>query len=292
MMPEERLRRSGVEKCNPGAAVTACVLVLFLAGSAGEASADPPGPRCDTGHAKAAFIAGMDHYVRQQWEAAIPGLSKAADLCPVPNGPWVIPVLDFGGSDYVPFYYLGKCHFKLDSTESSFKALRDFYLSSCLEEPKRHVETTKNLTSLTAECRRALTSKRRPQQHPPEFNEGLKAFDHDWDKAAENMWDALQIESDDAQMKPSGRWPDPYLPGLRLAKSLVELGCIQEACAQYDRFQFKDLLAKEDTKSRFQTERQMMARLGAACTAKNRDQISNNEICQRWRCWIGEGRRP
>ena len=109
MMPDERLRRSGLEKRNSGAAVTACVLVLFLAGIAGEASADPPGPRCDTGHAKAAFISGMEHYVRQQWEAAIPGLSKAADLCPVPNGPWVIPVLDFGGSDYVPFYYLGKC---------------------------------------------------------------------------------------------------------------------------------------------------------------------------------------
>ncbi|MFY9819807.1 MAG: hypothetical protein WAM82_00390 [Thermoanaerobaculia bacterium] len=265
------------------------VLICSLTGLAGEAGADPPGPRCDKKRAEPAFISGMEQYGRQQWEAAIPGLSKAADLCPMPNGPWVVQIFDFGGSDYVPFYYLGRCHYKLNDTENSFSALRHFYLSSCLDEPKRHGDTTRDLSSLTSECRRSIAAKRQPQQHPPEFNEGLKAFEHDWGKAAENMWDALQIETDDGQMKPSGRWPDPYLPGLRLAKALIELGCVQEACAQYDRFQFKDLLAKDD-KTRFQAERQMMAKLSAECAGKNRERSADNETCQRWRCWVGEGR--
>src|SRR6185312_12235898 len=252
---------------------------------ASEADADPPlGTSCDWKRAKPEFTSGIEHYSRKEWELAIPGLSKAAKLCPVHGK----VMEEFSYYYYVPFFYLGECHYYLSTTENSFNALRHFYLSRCLEEPTRS-DITKDLNKLTADCRRGLASKR-PQQNPPEFNEGLKSFDHDWDRTAENMWDALQIEPDDGQMKPSGRWPDPYLPGLRLAKALVELGCVQEACTQYDRFQFKGLLAREDTRTKFQTERQIMAQLDAECAGKNRERTAYNATCQRWRCWVREGR--
>lgn len=276
-------------KGSPPVAVIAGILTLLSGVLPGTTGADPPSARCDKPKAEEAFVSGMEKYARSDWGSAIPGLNRAANLCPAPKGPWVISVFDFGEYDYVPFYYLGICHYSANDTESSFKALQQFYLSSCFAEPKRHGGTTKDLNDFTEKCRRRLAGERRPQQHPPEFTEGLRAFDHDWSKAAESMWDALQIEPDDGQMRSSARFPDPYLPGLRLAKALVVLGCVQEACAQYDRFQ-KDLLVKNDEKQRFKPERQMMDELNAACTAPNRQRSAPNETCQRWRCWVGEGR--
>jgi len=276
-----------VPRLRPHTAVAVCLLVFSAAGLAGEAGATPPDVRCDEA-AKEAFRSGIKQYARRQWEAAIPGLSRAADRCPM--APWIIKVFDFGEYHYVPFYYLGKCNYGLNDRDSSFKALRNFYLSSCLTEPTRHDGPTKDLDDLTKECRTRLADQRQLQQHPPEFNEGLKAFDRDWGKAAENMWDALQIESDDGQMKLSARWPDPYLPGLRLAKALAKLGCIREACRQYDRFQFKDLILKNGPKDKYKDERQVLEMLGSECAGPNRELTPNNETCQRWRCWLGEGR--
>lgn len=256
-------------------------------GLAAEAMADPPASRCDKKGAEAAFKLAIEQYGRSLWKEAIPGLRKAANLCPVPNGPWVITVMDFGEYDYVPFFYLGKSHLKLDDTEESFDALRHLYRSRCVNEPERHQEIKEDLSSLTQQCRSRLQSKKRPPQLP-HFKDGFAAAKkQDWAGAAEKMWDTLQVwDEDGATTLSSGRWPAPYFPRFRLAEALLQLGCYPEACAQLNRSKLKQ--APKDKKE-FDLERQRLTELETLCESKKREPATEQEICQKWRCWLQAG---
>ncbi len=256
-----------------------CLLAFSSVVLPGNAHAAPPGERCDKESAETVYSSGMEQYGRRHWREAIPEIEEAAALCPAPKGPWSVTVQFLGEYPFLPFYFLGKCHLNLKDVP---EALRHFYLSSCSDEPVRNKAKAQELSSLTSECRRQLESKQRPQQHPY-FSAGFAASQKkEWDKAAEKMWDALQVWKEDGRTTlTSGRWPAPYLPRFRLAEALFNLGCYQEACDQLDQSLLKQLQGPE-----VQAERQRMEKLKPACEAKRRQPYPDQEICQRWRCWL------
>ena len=257
----------------------ACLLVLSLV-LPGAAAAAPANPRCDKGRAEEAFLAGMRNY-DQHCREVIPRLNEAAAVCPVPDQPWFIRPNPFLEYSYLPFYFLGKCHYNLKDLPN---ALRQFYLSSCANEPKRDKERTGDLDSLTTGCRKQLKSNQRPNAY---FSEGFAAAQQrDWGQAAEKMWNALQVfEEDGATVLPSGRWPAPYLPRFRLAEALLQLGCYQEACAQLDKSKVK--LAPD--KKEFELERKRMGELQAICERMRREGLGEKAMCRQWGCWLERG---
>jgi hypothetical protein len=257
--------------------LTASLLAALLAGVARGATAAPPPEHCEKVPAEKAFSAGMERYGRRLWDEAIPKIEDAAALCPAPKNPWDVSIAIFGLYPFLPYYYLGKCHFNLKDLPA---ALRQFYLSSCAGEPARdNYKTTVDLSSLTQQCRRELASKQ-PQFHPY-FPAGLDAAQQkNWEKAAEKMWDSLQVwEEDGRTTLPSGRWPEPYLPRFRLAEALFQLGCHHEACEQLD----QSLLKKLNTPEVAQ-DRRRLEKLKPECERRKNE--PENESCQRWQCWL------
>ena len=223
----------------------------------------------------------MKSYGKGDWDKAVPGLEEAAAVCPVPDRLWTVsPFSRFHYYSYLPFFYLGSCHFELKQLPD---ALRNFYLSSCVGEPARDPKQTEKLGSWTESCRLRISSKKRPAEHPY-YGEWSAALQKPkWDEAAEKMWDALQVwEEDGKMMSSAGRFPTPYLPRFRLADALFRLGCYQQACEQLDRSKLEQI----DPKGREQ-ERKRLAELKPQCQKKPRDQ--DNPICQQWRCWLGQG---
>ena len=242
-------------------------------------AASPAEERCDKESAKPSFLSGMENYARRNYKGAIPPLEEAVNFCPAPSAPWSVTVALLGQYPYTPLYYLGKCHYNLKDLPN---ALRDFSLSSCFGETKRHKETTEDLASLKEMCRRQIAGKERAQGHPY-FRAGLSAAqDRKWEKAAEKMWDALHVWKEDGGPTNSyGRWIDPYLPRFRLAEALFELGCYREAADQLDQSLVGTLRAPEMTE-----ERQRMAKLKPECEQRIHQGYQDKEICQRWRCWL------
>lgn len=255
--------------------LTACGFLLLTV-LAGKAAAAPPGERCDKEKARTPYAAGMEQYGRRQWKAAIPEIEAAAGLCPASKGAWYVTVQFLGQFPYLPFYYMGKCHYNLKDLP---EALRHFYLSSCVGEPERDDDATEDLASLSRQCRRGLESKQPPQQHPY-FPAGLAAAEQqDWEKAAEKMWDSLQVWEEDGRITLTSRWPVPYLPRFRLAEALFQLGCYREGCEQLDRSLLKNLRTPEVA-----MERRRLEQLKPECERRKRE--AENESCQRWKCWL------
>jgi len=238
---------------------------------------------CDKERAAEAFLSGMRHY-DQHCSEVIPRLEEAAQFCPAPERAWPIRPNPFLEYSYLPYYFLGKCHYHLKDLPN---ALRQFYLSSCVGEPQRDKDGTHDLDTLTGGCRRQLESKQPPQRHPY-FSEGFSAAQQqDWKEAAEKMWDALQVwEEDGTTTVSSGRWTAPYLPRFRLADALLQLGCYQEACAQLDQSKLKQL-PKE--KKELELERRRMKELESLCEKKKRERPEEKAMCQQWRCWLQQG---
>jgi tetratricopeptide (TPR) repeat protein len=254
-------------------------LLLLLCPSHCVDAAPPDAKRCDKEGAERAFLAGMRQYDKLCREV-IPRLEEAAQLCPTPDQPWLIHPNPFLEYSYLPFYFLGKCHYKLKDMPG---ALRQFYLSSCTGEPKRDKEKTSDLGPLTAGCRQELKS--RPSSY---FNEGFTAAQQrDWKEAAEKMWDALQVAEETGETKlPTGRWPVPYLPRLRLSEALLQLGCYQEACAQLGQSKLKQL-GKD--KKELAPELQRLQELESLCASKKSEPPQQKEMCQQWSCWLQSG---
>lgn len=264
-----------------------CSLTFVLAGilSRDGAAAAPPGPLCQRESAEEAFSTGMKEYSRSRFKEAIPDLSDAARLCPKPGEPWSIPVYGFGEYPYLPFYFLGKCYYRVQDRTN---ALRNLYLSSCFGEPTRDREFRSELRSLTHQCKDELASPRRPSKHP-DFAEGISECEQKrWEEAAEKMWNALQVWEEDGRTTYSaGRWPDPYLPRFRLAEALFKLGCEREACEQLDQSQLKDLSLPQAA-----PERRRLEELTPICDRKKREPYRDSLLCERWRCWLKEGSAP
>lgn len=258
------------------------VLSLLLL-SAGAAAQPAAGKKCDKAGAERAFLTGMRQYDKHCRDV-IPRLEEAAALCPVPDRPWSIRPNPFLEYSYLPYYFLGKCHYNLKDLPN---ALRLFHLSSCAAEPARDQEKTGDLGSLTAACRKGLKSQQRPQQHPY-FSTGFTAAQRqDWKAAAEKMWDALQVwEEDGGTTYSSGRWPAPYLPRFRLAEALLQLGCYPEACAQLEQSKLKQL---EKGKKEFELERRRLKELEALCEQKRGARSAEEQVCRQWRCWLQAG---
>jgi hypothetical protein len=236
---------------------------------------------CDRGKAEGVFRSGMAQYGRRNWEEAIPYLEKAVAACPNPGArPWIITVPDvlFGQYPYLPFFYLGRCHISQSDLPN---ALRSFYLSSCVEEPKRGKEETKDLATLTKSCRERLASKKQPKEHP-DFRDGLAAARRQsWEEAAEKMFDALQVWEQEGRPTVSyGRWVVPYRPRFRLAEALCNLGCHRAAADQLEEVLLKDLDAEEN---------KLLEALKPECKRKVQTGPKEEEACQRWRCWLRQG---
>lgn len=260
--------------------------LLALTALAGDAAADPPPARCDKQNAKAAYAAGIEKYGRREWDKAIPELKEAADLCPVapPQERWIFPLGWMGEYSYLPFFYLGNCHYKKNDLP---KALRQFYLSSCVDEAARDKEATRDLGSLTDKCRLQMKSQENPESI---LSRGLAASKQShWQEAADRMWDALQVREEDGNTANLyGRWPDPYLPRFYLADVLFELGCPRQACEQLNRSQLKQLRSEP----RVEKERKLMAKRLTLCEPKKLAGQKENEICQQWQCWLEEKGAP
>lgn len=256
-----------------------CSFTFALAAMGGGAAAPPPSPICQKAPAEEAFATGIEQFGRRQYRAAIPDLSDAVRLCPRPQAPSVVYVLNFGEYPYLPFFYLGSSYYKVHDRPS---ALRNLYLSACSGEPSRDEGFVEELVSLTRQCRAELASPRRPESHP-DFNEGFAAVDQKrWEQAAERMWNALQVwEEDGGTTFSSGRWPDPYLPRYQLAEALLKLGCEREACEQLDRSLLRNLSGK-----RVEKELQRLAELTPLCAQKRQEPYRNSPVCERWRCWL------
>jgi hypothetical protein len=260
-------------------------LPLILAATPAH-TASPEAPRCDKQKAAAAFSSSFDKYGRSQWAAAIPGLEEAISLCPKPDGPWIVP-LGFGQAPYIPFFYLGRCHYKLNDHPA---ALRQFYLSGCFEEPARGENKMKDFDPMTESCLKSIKSPQRPQKHSF-FSEGFFAYKQEqWDKSAEKMWDSLLNWPEDGETTYSnGRWPEAYLPRFQLAKALHKLGCQQQACKLLEQSLIKKLLTEGNP--RVKTERKELLDLRAACADTNKRNQTDEMTCQRWECWLKERRQ-
>lgn len=263
------------------AAIGLALGLLPLSALAGDAAADPPPVRCDKKNAKAAYEAAVQMYGSRKCGEAIPGLEEAAALCPVPpKDLWTVSK-GFATYPYVPFFYLGNCHYQKSDVP---KALRHFYLSSCVGEPARDKEITEDLGDLTDKC--LLRMKR--EGALSHFSVGFKASGNgQWKKSAEKMWDALLIREEDGETtNSSGRWPDPYLPRFHLADALFELGCPQQACEELSRSTLKKLREK-----RVEPERKRMEERLTLCEPKRLASQKEEEVCRQWRCWLQESAR-
>jgi len=226
---------------------------------------------------------GIDQWRQDEWRTAKEHLQEAANRCPVPDHPIPpVTVAVFFTYQYMPFYYLGDSYYNLDDFPN---ALRNFYLSSWRREPERaEKEATEDLAAHTASCKRRF-DRAGVGERNSYFSNGQKlASEPDWEKAAENMWDALQVEQESGETtNASGRWPDPYLPRFWLARALAELRCYQLACDQLGR----SLLNKLSTKA-VKDERKKMEELRLECVSRRGDQ-GTSELCQRWQCWLKQG---
>jgi tetratricopeptide (TPR) repeat protein len=249
-------------------------------------AASPDAARCDKQRAQAAFSLSFDHYGRRKWAEAIPGLEEAIGLCPKPDGLWIIP-LGFGKAPYIPFFYLGRCHYELKDHPA---ALRQLYLSGCFEEPARSDDKMKDFDSMTAACLKNIKSPQRPQKHSF-FSDGFFAYEQEqWDESAEKMWDSLMNWPEDGETTYSnGRWPEAYLPRFQLAKALNKLGCHQQACKLLEQSLIKKLLAEGNP--RVKTERKDVLDLAAACADIGKRDQTDEMTCQRWECWLKERRQ-
>lgn len=239
------------------------------------------GPRCEREPAEAAYISALDHYDNDEWKEAVSDLDDAIRVCPIPDGPWSVTRDLFREDAYVPFYYLGSCHLKLQHLPD---ALRSFYLASCFGEPARDKELTKDLGSLAEGCRIRIRKKQKPQLHP-DFIDGFAASrQKDWEEAAENMWDALLAWEEDGTMTAdsAGRFRAPYLPRFRLADALFQLGCYQQACSLLGQTKLEQTRPKGSDQ-----ELKRLAELTPQCRSNPRDQ--NKPICRQWRCWLNQG---
>ena len=271
----------------PRPAVLFLSVLMWLLSVPRAGAAPPDAPRCDKPRAEEAFTEGFDHYSRKRWAAAIPGLEEAANLCPRPDGPWLISLHGFGEAPYIPYFYLGRCHAELKDHPA---ALRQFYLSICFEEPARGKSRTENLGSMTDACLKQIRSPQRPQKHPF-FSEGFTAYVQEkWEKAAERMWDSLQNWPEDGKTTYSnGRWPEAYLPRFQLAKALDKLGCPRQACELLERSLVNDLVARGNP--RVKAESKEVAELRAACADRSRRAQTDTSACQRWDCWLRQESR-
>lgn len=280
-----RLRR---EIRTPAPTVTpGFLLLLALMAIPGQAAADPPkGEGCDKERAKDAFSQAIDPYGERQWEKAIPQLEKAADLCPSPGGPWLIPspTKALVKYPYIPFFFLGKCYRGVQDFPT---ALRNFYLSGCVDEDGRHKENVSELPTFAKECRDRAVSKERPTSHP-RFSEGFSARqEKKWEREAEKMWEALLIWNEDGKTTLSyGRWPVPYLPRFHLADALFHLGCYKEAAGQLDQSLLKTMQTSE-----VRSEQEQMSKLRPECERKIQEGKQEREVCQRWQCLLDQLRR-
>lgn len=256
--------------------VTFSFSVLLWIAAVPARAASPEAPRCDKWGAEATFSqVYLEHYGRGHWKEAIPGLEEAAGLCPKPDGTWVITIHGFGQTPYLPFFYLGRCHFELKEHPD---ALRQFHLSECFDKPAPGEKRMKDLDSMAYACMKNL----RGSQQRPFFSEGLAAFrQKEWEESAEKMWDSLQARPDEGEITlPSGRFPVPYLPRFQLAKALSELGCQQQACKLLE----MELVAEDDP--RVGIERKEMLDLRARCAAPTRRAKADEMTCLRWACWL------
>jgi hypothetical protein len=233
---------------------------------------------------------------KDDWLEAISHLQKAVDFCPVPKNPIPpIVVAPFRPEfNYIPFYFLGSCHYKVDEPP---EALRYFHLSSCFGEPKRDEDVTEDLGDLTDQSLKQIAQKKRPEKQPPYFGEGVTAAktaktDKDWTRSAEQMWDSMQVWPEDGKTTIiAGRWPVPYVPRFHLAKALFNLGCPQQACEQLAKSKLQEL-ARNDTaaKRQYSTELTDFETLKAQCPSASKDLW----ICEQWKCWLerDRGQKP
>lgn len=265
-----------------------CLTAIFLLALAGSAAAAPPpaGPRCEAESAKKAFNSAMERYSRKKWKEAAPGLEEAAAVCPVPDRPWPPYRLNlFYEYHYLPFYFLGKCHYNLENLPD---ALRSFYLASCVGEPARDPESTDDLQPLTQGVRTKIRKPQRPLSNPY-FMEGFAASQqNDWNKTAAKMWAALQVWEEDGTMTPdsAGRWRKPYLPRYRLAAALFRLGCFREACDQFGRSKLNQIRPPWS-----QDEVKEMEALKVQCGQKLSAASPDPAICGPWSCLL-KAERP
>jgi tetratricopeptide (TPR) repeat protein len=263
----------------------ALLVLLAPAPPALAAPAAQAGQQCDRQRADEAFKAGIKEYARHRWGEAIPDLQTAAAVCPAPQPGWEVTVGLFGSYQYLPFYFLGKCHYNLKDLPD---ALRHFYLSRCVDEPSRGTEREKgDLGSLPETCRRQIQSRQRPPSHP-QFVEGrLAAGRSNFQAAADEMWEALLVWEDDASLTTSsgGRFPTSYVPRFHLGEALFELGCFREACQQFERTKLNQLNG-----GAVASDRQRLEERKAECERRRRETYPDQEICRRWRCWLGQER--
>lgn len=266
------------------AALPVALLVLLIpAPPALAAPQAQAGEQCDRERAEETFSAGIREYGRRRWGEAIPGLETAAAVCPAPEHGWQVSFGLLGTYPYLPFYYLGKCHYNLKDLPG---ALRHFYLSRCVDEPSRGSEREKgDLGSLTETSRRQIQSRQRPPSHP-QFVEGrLAAGRSNFQAAAEDMWEALLVWDDDASLTTSsgGRFQASYVPRFHLAEALFELGCLREACQQFERTKLNQLSG-----GAVAGDRQRLEERKAECERRRRETYPDQAICRRWRCWLGQ----
>ena len=261
--------------------------LLLLSALVETAAAAPPpaGPRCEEERARSAFSSAMDRYSRKRWREATPGLEEATAVCPVPAGPWSYSPNPFLEFPYLPFYFLGKCHYNLENLPD---ALRSFYLASCVGEPARDPESTEELQPLTQNVRTKIRKQQRPLSNPY-FMDGFAASQQsDWNKTAAKMWAALQVWEEDGTMTPdsAGRWRKPYLPRYRLAAALFRLGCYREACDQLGRSKLNQIRPPGS-----QDEVKELETLKAQCVQKQGEAYPDPAICGEWRCLL-KAERP
>jgi hypothetical protein len=237
---------------------------------------------CKVKEARQEFVSFLEMREEENWRAAISHLEKATKLCPIPSSRIDVPLIFFNKVPYVPFYSLGTCHYKLKENSA---ALRQFYLSSCFDEPSRG--ETPDLDSLTNTCFNSIKKSRRPDKHG-DFADGYTALQQrEWEKSAEKMWDSLQAWNEDGETTYSqGRWPEAYLPHFQLAKALHKLGCEQLACEQLEQSMLEDLIAKQD--GRVKNESREFQSLKAACSDGVKGRQQDQMTCLRWECWLKE----
>ncbi len=263
------------------------ILPLAWLSLADQVGASPPASTCNLDKATIQFRSALEYYRGSRWSEAIPDLKKTADLCPVPPKPFSVDARLLEKYPYAPFFYLGRCH---DRLEEPPVALRYYYLSSCFDNAEKIAEL-KRRDDLTDECLKRTESRTRPAKQPPYFSEGVTAkTNKDWGKSAEKMWDSMQVWPEDGETTIiAGRWPKPYAPRFHLANALFELGCQEQACKQLGLSKLKQLAAKDKT-GKYDEDRKEMEKLAAKC-ALRKGGPETMWICQQWQCWLPRDRR-
>ncbi len=111
-------------------------------------------------------------------------------------------------------------------------------------------------------CVAALSAEKRPGKHP-EFAKGIKAFDQgNWRRAAELLQKAADESwpEDGSWARVSGKWFERYLPRYYAGVALYELGCYEQALAQ-----FNDSILSQAQRGEAKSEKEKLDALREKC---------------------------